>query len=87
MMKRKRITAIFLAVCLLLTTAALPVSAEGFPYTWEKDGGGPHCESLFFVNMAKDSVADAPKPAENRPMASRTKIKTFIEAYEKIPYI
>ena len=54
MMKRKRITAIFLAVCLLLTTAALPVSAEGFPYTWEKDGGGPHCESLFFVNLDTD---------------------------------
>ena len=54
MMKRKRITAIFLAVCLLLTTAALPVSAEGFPYTWEKDGGGPHCESLLLVNMDTD---------------------------------
>ena len=54
MMKRKRITAIFLAVCLLLTTAALPVSAEGFPYTWEKDGGGPHCESRLLVKMEKE---------------------------------
>ena len=87
MMKRKRITAIFLAVCLLLTTAALPVSAEGFPYTWEKDGGGPHCESLLLVNLDTDSVAYAQNPDEKRPMASLTKIMTFIVAYENIPDI
>lgn len=85
-MKKKRFTAFFLAVSILLS-ASFSARAEGFPYTWNEEDGGPHCKSLFLVNLDTDAVAYAMNPDEPLPMASLTKIMSYIVAYETIPDI
>lgn len=78
-MKIKRCLAIVLAVLLLLCTMALPASAEGYTNDIE-----PHCKSLFLVNLDTGATVYALNPDEQMPMASITKIMTFIVAYENI---
>ena len=43
-----------------------------------------HCKSLFLVNLDTDTVVYTHNPDEKVPMASVTKIMTFIVAYENI---
>ncbi len=86
-MKIKRFFAVLLAFCLLLPIFSPSAFAEGFPYTWKEEGGGPHCKSLFLVNLDTGSVAYSMNPDEPLPMASITKIMTYIVAYETIPDI
>ncbi len=86
MMKKKRFTAFLLAVSVLFSTF-FTARAEGFPYTWKEEDGGPHCKSLFLVNLDTDAVAYAMNPDEPLPMASLTKIMSYIVAYETIPDI
>lgn len=78
-MKIKRCLSMLLAVLVLLCTIALPASAEGYTNDIE-----PHCKSLFLVNLDTDAVVYAYNPDEQMPMASITKIMTFIVAYENI---
>ena len=72
--------------CLLLLAAPLAASAEGFTFNWDSDSNqGPHCKSLFMLNLDTDTVVYTHNPDEPLPMASMTKIMTYIIAYESIP--
>lgn len=98
----RRITALCLAV-LTAAAVALSASAEGFTFNWDHgdpadiyDGGiigsdtnsgEPHCKSLFMLNIDTDTVVYTLNPDDQLPMASMTKIMTYIIAYENIPDI
>lgn len=96
----RRITAICLAA-LAAAAMALSASAEGFTFNWDRgddiydggiigaetDSGGPHCKSLFMLNIDTDTVVYTLNPDDQLPMASMTKIMTYIVAYENIPDI
>ena len=75
-----------LLAALLLLAAPLSASAEGFTFNWDSDDNqGPHCKSLFMLNLDTDTVVYTYNPDEPLPMASMTKIMTYIIAYESIP--
>lgn len=96
----RRITALCMA---LLTAAVTSVTAgaEGFTFNWDlgsdiydggiigsdTNSGGPHCKSLFMLNIDTDTVVYTLNPDDPLPMASMTKIMTYIIAYENIPDI
>ena len=93
-MKRwKKFAAAFLAVLTLIFVTAPPGFAEGFTFNWDLDLGNldestePHCKSLFLLNLDTDTVVYTYNPDEQLPMASMTKIMTYIVAYELIPDI
>ena len=81
----------WMAALCLLTALAVPVSAEGFDYTWDQDTennpGGPHCKAYLMLNLDTDTVVYSDNADEQLPMASLTKIMTYIVAYENIPDI
>lgn len=83
-MKAKRIVAFLVSLIVCVTALALPASAEGFTYTWDPEGGGPHCKSLLMMNVDTNSIVYSLNPDEKLPMASITKIMTYIVAYETI---
>ncbi len=88
--KARRFLAALLSLLILLPLWALPASAEGFVYNWDQDSdntSGPHCGSILLLNLDTDMVVYSLNPDERRPMASMTKIMTFIVAYETIPDI
>ena len=75
-----------LLAALLLLAAPLSASAEGFTFNWDSDDNqGPHCKSIFMLNLDTDTVVYTYNPDEPLPMASMTKIMTYIIAYESIP--
>lgn len=83
-----------LAACLAILTLlamAVPARAEGFTFNWdsgrEDDSTEPHCKSLFMLNLDTDTVVYTLNPDDPLPMASMTKIMTYIVAYETIPDI
>ena len=78
MKKYLRVPAFVLAV-LLLALSAVPVSAEGYTNDME-----PHCRALYLLNLDTDTVVYTYNADETMPMASVTKIMTFIVAYENI---
>lgn len=95
------LTAVVLAA-LTAAMTALPAAAEGFTFNWDLGGddiynGGligaetnsdrPHCKSLFMLNIDTDTVVYTLNPDDPLPMASMTKIMTYIVAYENIPNI
>ena len=90
MTKLKRLTAFLLALSLLLLCPVF-AGAEGFVYNWDQDTDdnpyGPHCESMLLLNLDTDTVVYAMEPDIQRPMASMTKIMSYIVAYETIPDI
>ena len=64
-----------LLAALLLLAAPLSASAEGFTFNWDSDDNqGPHCKSLFMLNLDTDTVVYTYNPDEPLPMASMTKI-------------
>lgn len=85
--------AALLAALLFVFSAAPSSFAEGFTFNWDLDLGNPyestepHCKSLFMLNLDTDTVVYALNPDEQLPMASMTKIMTYIVAYENIPDI
>ncbi len=79
MKRRVFLPALLLVILLLGSMFALPASAEGYTNDLE-----PHCKSLFLVNLDTDTVVYTHNPDEKVPMASVTKIMTFIVAYENI---
>ena len=89
MKKFKRFAAALLSVFCLLSAMALPASAEGFEYSWDQDltnnPNGPHCKAYFMLNLDTDTVVYSNNADEQLPMASLTKIMTYIVAYETIP--
>lgn len=83
----KRAAAFCLAALVGLSALSLTASAEGFPYTWNEENGGPHCESILMVNLDTNTVVYSQEADKPRPMASMTKIMSYIVAYENIPDI
>jgi len=87
----RRLFASILALCALTFCAMPAYAAEGFTFKWdtgdERDSTEPHCKSLFMVNLDTDTVVYSLNPDEQLPMASMTKIMTYIVAYENIPDI
>lgn len=91
-MKIFRRFAAVLFACLALLTATLPAYAsEGFTFNWDggrdDDSDRPHCKSIFMMNLDTGTVVYTLNPDERLPMASMTKIMTYIVAYETIPDI
>lgn len=90
-MKRlRRITGVFLAVLFTAMTFGVSASAEGFEFGWDTDDknpNGPHCKAYFMINLDTDKVVYSENADEQLPMASLTKIMTYIVAYENIPDI
>lgn len=87
-MKLKRFAAALLALVLLAFSAGTPALAEGFSYDWDQDGDnpdGPHCKSLALYNLDTDTMAYVMNADEPLPMASMTKIMTYIVAWETVP--
>lgn len=96
----RRAAALFLAA-LTAALSGMSAGAEGFTFNWdhsdniynggiitsETDSGGPHCKSLFMLNIDTDTVVYTLNPDDPLPMASMTKIMTYIVAYENIPDI
>lgn len=88
MKKLKKLAAVLLAVWTLAAACAVPASAEGFPFNWDSDDNtGSHCKALFMLNLDTDTVVYTENPDEPLPMASMTKIMSYIVAYETIPDI
>lgn len=89
MKKYTRLAAALLSILLFASLWAAPASAEGFPFNWDigDDNTEPHCKSLFLLNLDTDTVAYAMNADERLPMASMTKIMSYIVAYENIPNI
>lgn len=83
--------AVLLALMLIFSAAAPALAAEGFTFNWDggrdDDSDRPHCKSLFMVNLDTDTVVYTLNPDERLPMASMTKIMSYIVAYETIPDI
>ena len=87
----RQFTACVLAVLALWAVAAPACASEGFTFNWdsgrEDDSTEPHCKSLYMLNVDTDTVVYTLNPDEQLPMASMTKIMTYIVAYETIPNI
>lgn len=101
-MKIIRLAISVLLAVLTAALTVLPASAEGFTFNWDLGGddiynggiigaetnsAGPHCKSLFMLNIDTDTVVYTLNPDDPLPMASMTKIMTYIVAYEHIPNI
>ncbi|MEG1427155.1 MAG: D-alanyl-D-alanine carboxypeptidase family protein [Oscillospiraceae bacterium] len=75
---------LLLLIILSCSVFAENVWAEGFTYEFEEPA---HCKSLFMVSMDTGKVVYEKNPDEQLPIASLTKIMTYIVAYENIPDI
>lgn len=76
----KKIISLILCIAVVLSLCAMPASAEGFSYEFEHTS-----ESLFMVNLDTGNTVYSMNAHEKRPIASLTKIMTYIIAYENIP--
>ncbi len=89
MKKLKRFAAVLTAAVCLFAAWAAPVSAEGFDYGWDTDKdnnpNSHHCKAYLMLNLDTDTVVYSENADERLPMASLTKIMTYIVAYENIP--
>ena len=84
-MKKKFTKIITLVLTFVLLTCSFSVNAsaeEGFSYEFEE-----HCKALLMFNAADGSVVYSMNADKVLPMASLTKIMTFIVASENIPDI
>ena len=86
---RKRLAVLLLAIVTLASLLAVPASAEGFAFDWNIGDGNtePHCKALFLLNLDTDTAVYTMNANEPLPMASMTKIMSYIVAYENIPDI
>ena len=82
----KKLMAAVLTGVMLLSCGLCAQAEEGFAFNWDSDTNqGPHCKSIFMLNLDTDTVVYTHNPDEPLPMASMTKIMTYIVAYENIP--
>ena len=82
----KKLMAAVLTGVMLLSCGLCAQAEEGFTFNWDSDTNqGPHCKSIFMLNLDTDTVVYTHNPDEPLPMASMTKIMTYIVAYENIP--
>ncbi len=83
----KKLLALLLSAVLAMALAT-SAAAEGFTFNWDSDDNpAPHCKSLLLYNLDTGAVVYAMNPDEELPMASLTKIMSYIVAYETIPNI
>lgn len=90
MKKIRRLATFLLAFFILAFSCAPSALAEGFAFNWDQDDDNtdaPHCGSILLLNLDTDTVVYSLNPDEERPMASMTKIMSYIVAYETIPDI
>lgn len=87
MKKIKRLCAAFLAALALAVFCSTSALAEGFSFDWDVGDGNtePHCKALVLLNLDTDTIVYTLNPDEELPMASMTKIMTYIVAWEIIP--
>lgn len=81
----KRSLSIALILIIMLFAVLVPAHAEGFIYEFKEDHNGPHCKSILMMNVDTGTIVYSLNPDEPLPMASLTKIMTYIVAYENIP--
>ncbi len=81
-MNLKRIAYLLTMIIILSLTCSI-VSADGFGFTLEEERSG----SLHMIDIESGDVVYSTNAEEVRPMASLTKIMTYIVAYENIPNI
>lgn len=75
----KKLVALLVAL-LCLPIFSLSVSAEGFAHEFNS-----YCKALLTVDLNSEKVIYAKNADERLPMASLTKIMSYIVAYESIP--
>lgn len=86
--KLKRLASFLIAVLTFTTFCGVSASAEGFTFNWDSDENtSPHCKSILMLNLDTDTVVYSLNPDQELPMASMTKIMSYIVAYEAIPDI
>lgn len=78
----KKLIATVLTLITLVSTLSLGAAAEGFTYKFDK-----HSKALFMVSMDDGSVIYSDNADEKLPIASLTKMMSYIVAYENIPDI
>ncbi len=85
----RRLAALALALLTAICCAFPAAASEGFAFGWDSDDNtdGPHCKSILMLNLDTDTVVYSHNPDERLPMASMTKIMSYIVAYEAIPDI
>ncbi len=86
-MRKRKLTSLIAALAIFVSTSILPASAEGFITDRLEGVGGPHCKSILMMNIDTGTIVYSINPDEPAPMASLTKIMTYIVAYEYIPDI
>lgn len=79
--KMKKICVLILSLVVLISP--LTVNAEGFEY----DGTELNCESIYMIDTSTGTAVYSYNADEERPIASLTKIMTYIVAYENIENI
>ena len=75
----KKILSVFAVFALLFSILSVPASAEGFTYDFDYNS-----QSILMMSLDNGEIVYTMNPDERRPMASITKIMTFIVAYESI---
>lgn len=78
----RKVSAFFLSFLFLFALCPFSVFAEGFEYTFER--GEPYCESIIMLNSDTDTVVYSQNPDMQRPIASLTKIMSYIVTLETI---
>ncbi len=79
-MKKIKTYILSLLSLLLVFTSATPAYAEGFTYDFPY-----YSKSIYMLNLDKNTAVYSMNAHERLPMASLTKIMTYIVAYENIP--
>ncbi len=80
MKKIRNIISLILAFSLLASLFAIPTSAEGFSYEFEKNS-----QSIYMYSLDNNECVYSVDADTQRPIASLTKIMTFIVVSECIP--
>ncbi len=81
----KKILSVLLTLSILLSTIGYSAFAKGFEVTYEDFD--PTCKAYSMINMENGEIVYNNNADERLPMASLTKIMSFIVAYENIPSI
>lgn len=81
---KKKILAFLLTVLTILCLFPESTFAYGFTYEFSSEGGGPHCKSILMKNMDTGTIVYSLNTDEERPMASLTKIMSYIVVSEVI---
>lgn len=80
MKKIRNIISLILAFSLAASIFAIPTSAEGFSYEFEKNS-----QSIYMYSLDNNECVYSVDADTQRPIASLTKIMTFIVVSECIP--